>query len=487
MTIEKIVVLLKQLTEEVQKLEKTPAAKTEYQEDSKIIALAKRYPFEGHILVNKSDVVKKYYITTLLSIFSSVNNNNLSKEQQLFICRIISSYDSHINIKEYITQSLKVDIKYFNNLVEVFDFDTAVCFAVDLMLLSLFGKDRIIEKECELISDILQLLKINKETVLKTANIAKAIAGQNFTQLIQLIDSTDKINYSCFLAYYPEHTYTSIVKNITDIKNMPGNILVVNAKISNYHDFIDLNEYKMEKISFYNCSFNNIRGFKGSKQVLFDDCYFENNPLNMYDNGLVADISGIKTIKKAEDNYTFIKGDRIIFKDTIFTNIRVSKNILDLTNSNIENCKFINCQGLDVPCSYLIQMNTGEIKNSVFEDCSIKTSNEDRDVTTGGIVLVTNGMIKNNKFVHCISNGQSAYGDYSEFHMQIVRAVNSKVENCFFDKAYCYSDKSYKKVVASYILGLKNSIEHNNEFKNCGSYHYVYGECSSSHNVGTVE
>ena len=45
MTIEKIVVLLKQLTEEVQKLEKTPAAKTEYQEDSKIIALAKRYPF----------------------------------------------------------------------------------------------------------------------------------------------------------------------------------------------------------------------------------------------------------------------------------------------------------------------------------------------------------------------------------------------------------------------------------------------------------
>lgn len=103
MTIEKIVVLLKQLTEEVQKLEKTPAAKTEYQEDSKIIALAKRYPFEGHILVNKSDVVKKYYITTLLSIFSSVNNNNLSKEQQLFICRIISSYDSQINIKEYIT------------------------------------------------------------------------------------------------------------------------------------------------------------------------------------------------------------------------------------------------------------------------------------------------------------------------------------------------------------------------------------------------
>lgn len=181
MTIEKIVVLLKQLTEEVQKLEKTPAAKTEYQEDSKIIALAKRYPFEGHILVNKSDVVKKYYITTLLSIFSSVNNNNLSKEQQLFICRIISSYDSQINIKEYITQSLKVDIQYFNNLVEVFDFDTAVCFAVDLMLLSLFRKERIIEKECELISDILQLLKINKETVLKTANIAKAIAGQNFT------------------------------------------------------------------------------------------------------------------------------------------------------------------------------------------------------------------------------------------------------------------------------------------------------------------
>ena len=92
MTIEKIVVLLKQLTEEVQKLEKTPAAKTEYQEDSKIIALAKRYPFEGHILVNKSDVVKKYYITTLLSIFSSVNNNNLSKVSDALIKKYLDAY-----------------------------------------------------------------------------------------------------------------------------------------------------------------------------------------------------------------------------------------------------------------------------------------------------------------------------------------------------------------------------------------------------------
>ena len=343
MTIEQIVVLLKQLTEEVQKLKKTPDTKTKYKEDNKVITLAKRYPFKGHVLINKSDVVKKYYITTLLSISNSENNNNLSKEQQLYICRIIASYDSQINIKEYITQSLKVDIEYFNNLAEVFDFDTTVCFAVDLMVLSLFQKEGVKEKACEQISDILQLLKINKETILKTACIAKSIATQDFDQLIQLIEAADKINYSSFLAYYPENTYTSIVKNITNIKNMPGNILVVNAKISNYHDFIDLNEYKMEKISFYNCFFNNIRGFKGSKQVLFDDCYFENNPLNMYDNGLVAGIFGIRTIKKAEDNYTFIKGDKITFKDTIFTNIRVSKNILDLTNSNIENCSGIRC------------------------------------------------------------------------------------------------------------------------------------------------
>lgn len=484
MTIEKIVVLLKQLTEEVQKLEKTPAAKTEYQEDSKIIALAKRYPFEGHILVNKSDVVKKYYITTLLSIFSSVNNNNLSKEQQLFICRIISSYDSQINIKEYITQSLKVDIQYFNNLVEVFDFDTAVCFAVDLMLLSLFRKERIIEKECELISDILQLLKINKETVLKTANIAKAIAGQNFTQLIQLIDSTDKINYSCFLAYYPENTYTSIVKNITDIKNMPGNILVVNAKISNYQDFIDLNEYKAEKISFYNCSFNNIRGFKEIKQLVFDSCNFENN---IFNENTKTGVWGLFGGVKGEDNYTFINGDRITLKNTIFTNIRASKNILDLTNSNIENCKFINCQGLDVPCSYLIQMNTGEIKNSVFENCSIKTSMEDRNVTTGGIVLISNGIFKNNNLIKCSSKGTSSYGSYAKFKMQIVQAINAKVENCRFNEGYCSSDDSYDKGVTSYILGLKNSIENNNEFNECSSYHYSYGSIGSSHNVGTVE
>ena len=484
MTIEQIVVLLKQLTEEVQKLKKTPDTKTEYQEYSKIIALAQRYPFKGHVLVNKSDVVKKYYITTLLSISNSENNNNLSKEQQLYICRIIASYDSQINIKEYITQSLKVDIEYFNNLAEVFDFETTVCFAVDLMVLSLFQKEGFKEKTCEQISDILQLLKINKETILKTACIAKSIATQDFTQLMQLIEATDKINYSSFLAYYPEITYKNIVKNIADIKDIPGNILIANAKIFNYQDLIDLNEYKADKISFFNCCFNNIRGFKGNKQVIFDGCNFENNIFNENTNtGIFGLFGGVK----GEDNYTFIKGDEIIFKDTIFTNIRVSKNILDLTNSNIENCKFINCQGLDVPCSYLIQMNTGEIKNSVFENCSIKTNREDRNITTGGIVLITNGIFKNNNLTKCSSKGESGYGSYAKFKMQIVKAINAKVENCCFNEGYCSSDDSYDKGVTSYILGLKNSTEYNNEFKDCSSYHYDYGEIRSSHNVGIFE
>ena len=71
--------------------------------------------------------------------------------------------------------------------------------------------------------------------------------------------------------------------------------------------------------------------------------------------------------------------------------------------------------------------------------------------------------------------------------MQIVKAINAKVENCRFNEGYCSSDDSYDKGVTSYILGLKNSIENNNEFNECSSYHYSYGSIGSSHNVGTVE
>lgn len=483
MTLEQIVALLKQVTDAVRSLEDASKENTKSLEDDvQLIALAKQYPIKNHVLCRKTDAERKLYIGSLLAFTNNNADKGFYQKQRLFLCRIVASYDDHINFKDYVAQSMKINMKQLIDLSEVLDLETRICYAVDLLILNMLNVIEIGKSGYEAMADILQFLKLDKASVVKVINIAKALVEQKIDRLLNLIEISDDINYSNFLGYYSECKYTSIVSNLTDINDIHGNVLVVNMQISNYKDFFELSKYVVEKITFYNCSFTNIRGFRGNKQpVIFEHCKFENN---YFESNERRSLFG--TYNEYEKDYVFIQGNKLVFKNTVFAHISTSKHILDVKDLEIENCRFVNCKGIELPCSFMFQINNGKVSNSIFENCVMETDRSNRSTTSGGILFITNGDLEGCNFKNCTSKGVSGYGRFAKFQMQIVRAINSKVEKNHFNNCNCSSDNSSDKDVTSYILGIKNSSDKDNKFTECSSYHYHYSDILSNHNVGQI-
>lgn len=483
MTLEQVVTLLKQVTEAVQSLENASKENTSsLDDDVQLIALAKKYPIKNHVLFRKTDAARKLYIGSLLAFTNNSADKEFYKKQRLHLCRIVASYDNHMNFEDYVAQSMKINMKQLVDLAEVLDLETRICFAVDLLILNMLNVPGTGKSGYEAMADILQFLKLDKASIVKVVSIAKALVEQKFDQLLSLIERSDDINYSNFLGYYADSKYTSIVSSLVDIQNMHGNVLVVNMQISNYKEYFELSEYVAEKITFYNCSFTNIRGFRGNKKpVIFEHCRFENNHFE------ASERKGFwGSYNDSEKDYVFIQGNDLLFKNTVFENISTSKHILNVKDGEIENCRFINCKGIGLPCSFIFQINDGKVSNCIFENCVMETDRADRRSTSGGILSITNGVLEESNFENCTSKGKSRYGRFAEFQMQIVRAINSKVEKNRFNDCYCPSDNSLDKDVTSYILGMKNSSDKDNEFTECSSYHYHYGDILSNHNVGQI-
>lgn len=483
MTLEQVVTLLKQVTDAVQSLENASNENTcSLDDDVQLIALAKKYPIRNHVLFRKTDATRKLYIGSLLAFTNNSADKELYKKQRLYLCRIVASYDIHMNFKDYVAQSMKLNMKQLVDLAEVLDLETRICFAVDLLVLNMLNVSGTGKSGYESMADILQFLKLDKVSIVKVVRIAKALVEQKFDQLLSLIEKSDNINYSNFLGYYVDNKYTSIVSSPVNIQNMHGSVLVVNLQISNYKEYFELSEYVAEKITFYNCSFTNIRGFKGNKQsVIFEHCKFENNHFESNERRGIWGSSNDN-----EKDHVFIQGNNLLFKDVVFEHISTSKHILDAKDSAIENCRFINCKGVGLPCSFMFQINDGRVSNCIFENCAMETNRADRGSTSGGILSIINGVLEESNFENCTSKGESGYGRFAKFQMQIVRAINSKAEKNRFNNCCCSSDNSSDKDVTSYILGLKNSSDKDNEFIECSSYHYHYGDILSNHNAGQI-
>lgn len=487
MTIEKIVGLLNQVIMEVEQLKCESKREITYEEDMKMVTLAKQYPIHGHILVSKSESLRNYYSTILMSLFHGGTNTYTTNIRMLYLYRIMAAYDLDINIKECITKSLKVDRKYLEHFFEVLDSESSICFAVDLLAMGMMGFNENQRKDYEAIVNILQLFNFDRHQIIEIVQIAKSIVEQDFLLLLKQMASLETINFKNFLGYYSNNKYTNITNVLNNkTKKMTGHLLIVNAQICDYEEYIELGEYAAEEIHFYHCSFNNIRGFRENTQpVTFENCRFENNYINsqVYMNFWGK---GLKERKKFEDNYIFIQGNKMTFRNSEFTNIQTSRSVLDIADGNIENCKFICCRGVDLPCTYMFQIYTGKIMDSLFKECNMETNSNNRQSTEGGIVLLENGILENSRFEDCNSKGDSGYGSYAWYRMQIVRGIKSKINNCYFNECRCSSIDSSDKNVSSYILGLDKSVEENNEFVECFSYHYSFSKRSDSYNVGQI-
>lgn len=479
-----IVTLLKQVTDAIQKMENSSNQTNNYDADEKMILLAKQYPLKGHYLVDQSDNVRKSYLVFLLAFCNALSNQSLKQRKMYYIGRIISSFDKEVNLEKYITQSLNFDMKNIYNLIETLDSKAASYFSVDLLVLFMLDADNISKNEYEIISDILQFLKISINDTKKVAHIAKAIVKQDANFFFDNINQIPLINYDYFLGYFSNIEYTSITNKIEDICYLKGNALVVNTQVLNYQECLEMSDCTANVITFKNCLFKNIKGFRDNKQkIIFDDCTFENT---IFDEKKYNDAYDDSNTDSGKVNI-YIQGNNIILKNCTFSNIWTSISILNIDTGEIDNCTFEKCRGYKLPYSYLFQLKNVKVTNNSFNKCTITTNEKDHSLTTGGIVKISNGFVENNLFDKCEANGKSGYGRFSHFEMQIVKSTSSTVENNTFNNCSCSSDNSYDKNVGSYILGLNNSIENNNKFIECSSYHYYFGDIMSNYDIGEIE
>ncbi|MGP1405910.1 right-handed parallel beta-helix repeat-containing protein [Filifactor alocis] len=482
MKVDEIVKMLNIISEEVMSLkEKNQKEDAQKEEDSlkkheTMYRMARSYPIKTHLIKSYDERIQKMYLSSLIYLFQDNTNENLFWKRRLLIYRILASVDNKLEIDEYVAQSMKMDSRYLDEFIEDTDRKVKNSFVVDMLLLLSLDNENSKRSDFETVTDMIQYFQISKEELRHLSAIAKSILQQEFDSFIELIKKDDDINYTLFLGYFDKNKFSSVVTDIKELDSATGNVLVANATVQNQEEYIDLSSSDADAICFTKCTFSYIRGIISTAQIpiTFDKCLFEGSYINT--------VSG-----RYEEEYTFISGENYRFINTEFINCKVSKHLLNVTNSVIRDCEIKNCEGLNLPCEYLFHLTDTVVERTKFIECKMQTNYDDRKLTEGGILMIEGGKLSDCIFEECSADGNSGYGSYAHYEMQIVLACNTTVTNCNFNDCSCFSYDSYDKTVKSYIMGLKNAVSENNEFHECRAAHYLHSNfLSLENNIGNI-
>ena len=444
--------------------------------------IARHNPFKGHILSKKDELVRNSYISALLAIFSEETDNEARTQQLILIGRIIASFNPTYDLKEYITASLKINEKFWDNFVEFIDKELAISFAVDTLLIAHVVPEKNSKKIYKNISNALEILNITKEEIKHAAHITQTILMQDIDGFIDCVSPVVEINYNIFLCYFEKLDFSYISYDLFKCKKVTGKLLIANMKIVNYNNLIDIDEYSSDEIRFFNCQFNKIRGIRSYKiHTEFEKCIFEENLLP---NKPERDL-GLFEQEKYDEDYIFLDIENSNITSSTFINCKTKLFLLFSVKTNLTKCTFENCEGIDIPCEYIIVTKQGKISDCHFANVEMRTKT--KWFPNGGIFVIVDGEILNSSFTNCKSIGQSSYGRYGHYNMQIVRAIRATVNACKFSNCSCSTDNSSNRTVRNYILGLTDSKEINNTFIDCTSYHYTFSESCGSHNIGEIK
>lgn len=470
MEIEQIANTLKELTKEIEKLKNQPekVEETTVEQEQKIKNIAKAYPIKGHILTKSQEIVRNDYIAALLSVFAEDGDEKLRTQRKILIYRIIASFDKELNASEYTAKSMKIDAKFWDRFMEEMSFEEKNCFLVDVILLGMYDVSSKREKY-KVVSGVLQISGLRQEFIKNVAEIAYAVMKQDFQAFVQLINKN--LDYNVFLGYFPKDRFRKIVDNFGKLKSESGKIVAANMIISE-SEIMNLDEYKAESIVFASCKFQSIRGIRSyHKKVVFENCVFEGNTIKRTN----------EYLEVYEKNYTLIIGENLNFYKTKFNNCKVTKNLLNISKSKLEECEILNCMGADLPCSNLLELVETDVEKCRFKNCDIKlvkqNNNDDERMIFGNLISIQSGNVKFSNFNDCKLEGATYSRGFRgmEYRISIIKAMKSKVNNNHFEKCRCctYSE-NYVVKLQSYMIELHNSSEEINSFINCEVHNYEF-------------
>lgn len=480
-TISELAKSIKEIYEDVLILQNSMEKKGDEIDYQRINIIASKNPLKNHYISKLDEYTQKIYLTYLANIINITKNQKTKYSQIQFFSRLISSIDNKsFDTKEILITSLtnKMDLLEFVKCISDKLLDI---FIVDSLILTYINSDA--ESEVlEYVSEIISLFNIKVEKFKELLKLVKAILIKDDDGIVSHSKVSD---LNLFLCYMKNPYNGVIVYSLEDaIKEESEEITILNTKIKNVKEVIDLDKFVANKIVFRNCIIEDINGIESQNKIVeIHNTIFKNihSPIKI-NSGFMG-----TTYKEFQRNFGLLDIQNCYIDNCIFENCSVSKELIKIKKGSIFNSQIIECKGIDVNSeTFLIDTSYTEIKNLIIKNCKIETNNNSRNRTSLGIISILYGRIDNCKIHNCTAKAISSYGKYAEYRSYIIKAENSKVNSCTFEQCDCIQGDTYKATIHNYIIGLLDSSNSNCKFVECCSYNYRYGDRGSNTHVGNI-
>ncbi|MDU2064658.1 MAG: hypothetical protein E6713_07415 [Sporomusaceae bacterium] len=457
----------------------------------KLKVIGKRNPIEGHALKRADPLTKKSYITLLIALVYLAAKNQ--EKGWLLIQRIACGAKEEHDFSALSADALILTEKQLDNFTEsIVSENLRTAFVLDCMLVYLSCEHEN-SNMIEFISALMELVKCTEAEAKECTRIAKSIATQNEIAFFEQCFKNMSVNLIESICYIMP-TKATVVRSIEEAMMITsGHVIIFNAVIKNLKTPINLDKFSAETIEFLYCKFENIVGIQSkTRKVIFKNAIFSNNSVNLIDDN--------------DDNY------EQEFNESFITSGDIKKSFIDIRNCEFLKCEFENCTTISKqfifiqngsmnncffrggtivdssPENHLIELINGNIEKCKFEQCSIKTDHKNsRMTTTSSLVKLTQGSIRNTKFIDCRIDGESGYGRYGTFNLYILFLKNSNAKNCEFSNCSCDSSQSDNSITRkNYMIALQNSKQTDNSFVKCFMEQYA-GWSTENNPIGTIE
>lgn len=465
--IDDILLNLKQLYEDVSELKKLSDPKDIVVDIKTIENIAEKMPINGHVLGKADEYTQKIYLRLLCSILQFDNDNETKESQMLFILRIVAGVNNkNIVVEDILASSMCMEYDEIDEIINAISKEFAEMFIVDsLICANITGKTT--KKIFEYLSSIFSLFNMKEEFVKELVNLSSAILELNDEKILL---TNPIININKFTIYMKRPIIGHIVYNLEELITINDkDVVILNSKLTNLSEEINLDKFHIETISFINCTFDNIHSIvSDTKQVKFINCEFNNNIIP-FENTNTNSFNWFNSNTKSIPNFTFISLKYGEIMKCKFSECIVSSNLINIENGSICNSVFNNCKSELCPSHIgMITLSNGKIVDCEFSKCSIRTDKTRRSNTTmTSIIRVAKGNMSNCIFKECSCYTQSDYGRYANHKPLLLYLVNSNISNCNFINCESKSAYDYDGSYYCCIIGLNNSIENNNSFTDC--------------------
>lgn len=277
-----------------------------------IILQARSHPIKGHPVTVADEYSQKLYFIMLLSMLQI--DKEAIEEKLRFVCRIIYSGNSNLDILEIEKQSLKINDKVIDEFIDIWaENDLRINFAVDMLLMANMC-EKCSNTLIEYIANLFDIIGLSKDEIKFAVNMSKAVVLQDESLyediLIDPIMPVDLKKFKMYTANISKGRYKNyIVEDSADkIVVRSKNPVVYNCNLKellknkndiffeniivNINKSITLNFKDFLNITFKNCKFIGdgkrryiILNFDKGNCIDIENCEFNNVKTPRQENG----------------------------------------------------------------------------------------------------------------------------------------------------------------------------------------------------------